>query len=259
MTLLRQFFMAHLKGLLIWMAVGALFALTGTRSAATFLETNAFASMPKALLEVFGDISGMSVVDMYLTVLIGKGTVLIPVLYAVIVALSVVTREVDRRTVEFLLALPVQRAQVLLARLAVMAVNVSAVVAAIWAVLRYDLAALGYQGTWAHLGVLFFNLWLLAMALGLVTLAASMWIDDYSVGVKLFLGLVTLGFFLEYVLKAAKVSRAGRLISPFSYVDLGDVMRTGSIAMGNAVVLAVAIAGGLAVSFWAFNRKQFSA
>lgn len=259
MTLFRQFFEAHLKGLLIWLAVGVLLAFSGTRSAASFIDSNSLAAMPQSLLAIFGDLAGLSAVDQYLTVLIGKGTGLIPALYAVIVALSIVTREVDRRTVEFLLALPVQRTQVLLARIAVMAANLTMIVGAMWAVLRFDLAAQGYQASWSHLNILFVNIWLLSFALGVLTLALSLWVDDYSVGIKLFLGVVALAYFLEYTLRAATVSRAGRLLSPFSYVDIGGVMHTGSIAAGDAVTLTIAIAAGLAVSFWAFNRKQFSA
>lgn len=259
MSLFRQFFMAHLKGLLIWMAVGALFALSGTRSAGTFIGSNWETALPSSLRTLFGGLTGMNEVDMYLTIALGKGTVLIPTLYAVLAALSIVTREVDKRTVEFLLALPVRRAHVLLARVAVTAVNVTAVTLSIWAVLRFDMPAQGYQATWGHLNLVFVNLWLLAMALGAVTLAASMWIDDYSVGIKLFLGAVTLAYFLEFALRAADVSRAVRLISPFSYVDVAGVMRTGSIGTGNAAVLIGALAVGLIVSFWAFDRKQFAA
>lgn len=259
MTLFRQFFVSHIKGLLIWMAVGAAMALALTRSIATFVEGGIFEAMPASMLALYGDFTGMNVVDVYLTIAVGKGTVLIPTLYAVIMALSIVTREVDRRTVEFLLALPVQRMQVLLARLGVLAVNVTLVNASIWAVLRFDIAAQGYTGSWAHLDVLFVNLWLLCMALAAICLAASMWIDDYSVGVKLFLGLATLMFFLEYVFRGANLSRAIRLITPYSYADLAMVMRNGTIDALNLAVLVVAIAGGLAVSFWAFNRKQFSA
>lgn len=259
MTLFRQFFVAHLKGLLIWTAVGALLMFSGTRSAGTFIDSNTLAAMPQAFLNLYGDIAGMNPVDQYLVIAIGKLTLLIPALYAVIIALSVVTREVDRRTVEFLLALPVQRTQVLLVRLIVMAVNITVVVGAIWAVLRFDLPAQGYEGTWAHLDLLFVNVWLLSFALGAVTLAGSMWVDDYSVGVKLFTGLVTLAYFLEMVLRSAMVSRAGRLVSPFSYVDIGGVMRTGSIGAGDVLVLVVAITAGVAISFWGFNRKQLSA
>lgn len=259
MTLFRQFFMAHLKGLLIWTAVGALLMLSGTRSAGTFIDSNALAAMPQNIVNLYGDISGLSSVDSYLVVVVGKLTLLIPALYAVILALSVVTREVDRRTVEFLLSLPVQRTQVLLARLGVMAVNITVVVGSIWAVLRFDLPAMGYEGTWPHLDLLFVNVWLLSFALGALTLAGSMWVDDYSVAVKLFTGVVTLSYFMEMILRAASVSRAGRVISPFSYVDIAGVIRHGSIGAGNGIVLAVAIAAGVAVSFWAFNRKQFSA
>jgi len=259
MSLFRQFFRANLKGLLIWLAVGVLLMLSGTRSAGTFIDNNSLEALPQSLMNLYGNLADMNPVDQYLTIAVGKLTLLIPALYTVILALSIVTREVDRRTAEFLLALPVQRTQVLLARIAVMAVNVTVVVAGIWAVLRFDLAAQGYQGSWGHLDLLFVNVLLLSFAIGVVTLAASMWVDDYSVGVKLFLGLVTLVYLLETIMRAAGVSRVWRLASPFSYVDIAGVMRTGSIAAGNVIVLVVAIATGLAVSFWAFNRKQFPA
>jgi len=258
-TLFRQFFGAQFKGLLIWVGVAALFALSGTRSGATFVEGDAMAKMPQALLSIYGDIGGLSAIDAYLTLILGKGTGLIPTLYAVILALSVVTREVDRRTVEFLLSLPVQRTQVLLSRLAVLILNVTALVGAMWAVLRYDLPAQGYEASWGSLGLIFLNLWMLSIAVGAVTLAVSMWIDDYSLGVKLFLGAVTLAYFMEYVLRAAHVSRAARVFSPFSYLEPTSIMRSGSIATGSIIVLVVTVAAGVAVSFWAFNRKQFSA
>lgn len=258
MTLFRQFFAAHLKGLLIWLAVGLALALAMTRSAAPFIDNNSLGALPPALLAVFGDMVGMNPVDQYLVVALGKGTMLVPVLYGTLLALSVVTREVDRRTVDFLLALPVQRPQLLGARVAVMLANLTLVVTAIWAALRFDLAAQGYQGNWGHLGAVMVNLWLLAVAFSCVVLAASMWVDDYAVGVKLFLGAVTLAYLLEFVLKGATVSRAGRVLSPFSYVDLAGVMRTGAFA-ADALVLALAASAGLAVSFWAFNRKQFPA
>ncbi|HEY3367727.1 MAG TPA: ABC transporter permease subunit [Symbiobacteriaceae bacterium] len=259
MTLFRQFFSAHLKGLLIWIAVAVLMALSGTRSAAMFMNTNMWETLPQSVMSMYGNVAGLSPVDIYLTLIIGKGTVLIPTLYAVLMALSIVTREVDRRTVEFLLALPVQRTQVLTARIAVLVVNVTLVAGSIWAVQRFDMAAQGFQGDWGHHGLVFINLWLLSLALGAVTLAASMWIDDYSVGVKLCLGIVVLGFILSMVMRAAGVSGAVSAISPFSYLDIGGVMRSGRIATGDAITLAVALAAGLAVSFWAFNRKQFSA
>ncbi|HWI65470.1 MAG TPA: ABC transporter permease subunit [Symbiobacteriaceae bacterium] len=260
MTLFRQFFASHLKALLVWVAVIVLTALSGTRSADAFINTGMWQSFPKSMMAMYGgDLGSLSPVDLYLTVLIGKATPLIPTMYAILLALSIITREVDRRTVEFLLALPVQRAQVLLSRLAVMTLNVSLMLLAYWAVLRFDMGSQGFEGSWGHMGMTIFNLWLLSMAMGAVTLAASMWIDDYSLGVKLFLGIVILAFVMGMAMRAAGVSRALQLITPFSLMDIGGVMQSGVIAAGNWITLVVAIAGGVAVSFWALNRKQFSA
>jgi len=257
-TLFRQFFSAHLKGLLIWLAVGTALSLAMTRSAAPFINNRSMEALPPVLTAVFGDMTGLSPVDQYIVIALGKGTMLVPVLHGVLLALSVVTREVDRRTVDFILSLPVQRTQLLGARVAVLVTNLTLLVAATWAVLRYDLASQGFQGSWSHVGALMINLWLLAVAVSLAALAVSMWLDDYSVGVKLFLGVITLAYLLEFVLKGASVSRAGRVLSPFSYVDSAGVMRTGAIGT-DALVLAAVGAAGLIVSFWAFGRKQFSA
>ncbi|MGE5676331.1 MAG: ABC transporter permease subunit [Mycobacterium leprae] len=259
MSIFRQFFLAQWKGLVIWAIGGALYSLATTNSAPSFINTNALAAMPPSLLKMMGDIGGLSPVDGYVALTIAKALTVVPVLYAVILALSVVTREVDKRTAEFLLALPVGRGQILAARAAVLGVNITTVVVVTWAALRFTLPAQGYQASWGPLGLVFVSVWLLSLACGAITLAASMWIDDYSVGIKLFLGLATVAFILDYVLKAAGVSRVWRLLSPFSYVSAADIMRTGSIATLDWLVPVLAVVVSLVVSFRAFSRKQFAA
>lgn len=259
MTLFGQYFRAQFKGFLIWLGVGVLYAVMLASSAASFVETNSLANLPPALLSMFGDIKGFNPVDGFIAFSIVKGLGLVPPLYAVMVALSVVTREVDRRTAEFLLALPVQRSQILLARVAVVFVNISILVGAEWAIIRYSLAGQGYEASWGGVALLFINVWLLTLALGALTLLASMWIDDYSLGVKLCLGLLSLAFFIDLALRVANVSKYVRALSPFSYVDATAVISTGAIATSSVITLLAAIAVGVGLSFWAFNRKQFSA
>jgi ABC-2 type transport system permease protein len=259
MTLFGQYFRAQFKGFLIWLGVGVLYAFLLSSSARSFVDTNSLENLPPSLLVMFGDIKGFNPIDGYIAFSVIKGLGWVPPLYAVIVALSVVTREVDRRTVEFLLALPVRRTQLLASRIAVVFVNLTLVVGAEWAITRLDLARQGYVASWGNVFMVFLNIWLLTLALGAVTLMASMWIDDYSLGVKLCLGLLSLALFVDLALKAANVSKWVRAFSPFSYVDAAEVIRSGGIAWSSLITLLAAIAVGVGVSFWAFNRKQFTA
>jgi ABC-2 type transport system permease protein len=263
MTLFWQQFRAQLTGLLIWLGATLGLVLMTSRAAPSFMNqgdlTGLVKSMPHGLQNMIGVPEGLSAVDGYMATSFTKTFILMMVLYAVLLALSVVTREVDRRTVDFLLSLPVNRAQVLGSRVAVVAVNTALQGAVIWAGFRYDLEAQGFHGSWGAAALTLLNVWLLAMALAGITLLGSLWVDDYSLGVKLFMGLAAASWVLEFSLRAVDVGRWARAFSPFSYVDPVAVLRAGAIPWSDALVLTGVAAVTIGLSFPVFQRKQITA
>lgn len=263
MTLFWQQFKAMRLGLLVWSVVDCLLAIAIAKATPSFTVGGGVEALLKALPEgwrsMIGVTEGISPVDAFVATQVTKSLCLVVVLYGILIALNAVTREVDRRTIDFLLALPVQRTELLASRVAVMAVNTGITALIIWGSLCAGLSAMGLQGSWGLIGLIFLNVWLLAMAVGGITLLASLWIDDYSLGVKLFLGVGVGAYILELVLRAAGVSRWIRAISPFSYVDPMQVLHQDSSTWVNMALLALIAIVTIGLSFPVFRRKQITA
>lgn len=263
MTLFWQQFKAQFAGLLIWGAgaIGLVAMIASTAPSFT-KDDNALKmleSMPESLQRMMGFVPGLSMIDLFVATQVGKTMALAVALYAVMLSLNAITREVDRRTIDFLLSLPVKRTEVLLARAGVMLVN-SGIITAIMVIgLQVSLRAQGLEGDWGGYNLIFLNVWLLAVALGSITLLASLWIDDYSLGVKAMLGLVSAGYFLEMVMKAVALSRTARLISPFSYVDPHLILKHGALPVLDTAILVVVSVLCIGLSLPVFERKQITA
>lgn len=263
MTLFWHHFRAYLSGLLIWAGVGMFLTFAITRSAPAVVADGAglaaIQALPEAMRAMLGYQEGLSPLDSFITLKFSAWSLLVASLYGSLLALSIVTREVDRRTIDFLLSLPVGRTQVLLSRVGVMLLNSGLVMLGMWLVLRYDLAAQGLEGSWTGYGLMMLNQWLVAVAIASLALLSSLWIDDYSHGVKIWMGAVTGLFFIELAMRAANFSRWQRGFSPFSYADAAQVIRAGQIPLADAAILVAVALLAIAVSVPVFERKQLTA
>lgn len=263
MTLFWQQFKAQLTGLLIWTAAAVGMVLVMAQTAPSFIEGDVMGqyltALPESMVKMMGLEPGMAPLDAFVATQVGKSLALITPLYAVMLALNAITRDVDRRTIDFLLALPVKRAEVVLARAAVMLANTGIITLAMGLAMYLSFTGAGLEGNWGGYNLIYLNVWLLGAALGGVALLASLWIDDYGVGVKLMLGLVSVAYFLEFVFRAVDLSRAARLLSPFSYLDATGILRDGALPVGDIAVLVLVALGTIGLSVPVFEKKQISA
>lgn len=260
MTLFRQYFRVQLSGLAIWMTLtGSMGAVIGTVAgsiADTGLE-EMLARLPESLRNMVGFAPGLKPVDAFVAGELGLWGGVLLSLYAVVLALGIVTREVDRRTIDFLLAQPISRRQVLLGRIPVLLLNPALVAMALGLGLWTTLTRSGLEASFDRVALMFFNQWLLAMAVGSLTLLASIWIDDYGLGMKLWFGLVAVGMLLEFGLRAGGVERWARFYSPFSYVDAVRIFQDG-LPLVDALILLLVSLVALGLSIPAFERKQIA-
>lgn len=261
MTLLWQQFRAQFMGLLAWTGAGLILvlSLTGTAPATIASGTEMMEKLPEQFKRILGVQEGLSALDNFVAGKIAVSLALVMVLYGIVLALSVVTREVDRRTIDFLLSLPVSRHEVLLARAGVMILNTGLSGAVLWGATIAGLKGQNLEADWSVYWTIFAGHWLLAVMIGSITLLVSLWIDDYSLALKLFLGLVSALYFLDLALKGAGVGRMGRLLSPFSYGDPVTVLVERALPWSDLLVMLGVTAAALAASVPVFNRKQISA
>jgi ABC-type transport system involved in multi-copper enzyme maturation permease subunit len=263
MTLFRQYFRAQLSGFWIWLAAGGGLVLLLAKSApvdsaGAQAMAELIAKMPESVKMMFGLVEGLNAADGFMAMKMAPGMALILCMYAVLTALGIVTREVDRRTIDFLLGMPVDRRQVLLARAGVVTVNVGVMAVVDWVIVRLVFGLGGVEASFGRYAELLLVQWLMATALAYLTLLSSLWIDDYSFGVKLWLGVVAGSYFLDLVLRAAGLTHWQRFFSPFGYGDPATVILKG-LPVADVVVLALVSVAALAASVPVFERKQITA
>jgi len=253
---------AERTGLLIWAGISSLLAFALSQAASGVVGTNSLAGMlkglPQSLQVAFGNIAGLSPLDSYIAIKVGPSVTLLLTIYAVLLALSAVTREVDRRTIDFLLALPVSRRHVLMARASVLVVYTGLVGLLTWAILCTGLTTAGLPSLWVPYGLLILGQWLLAVTVGALVLLVSLWVDDYAIGVKMAMGAVSLGYILEVTLRISGMSRWARAWSPFSYADAAEILRRGTLPWADVSILVVVAAVAIGASLAVFERKQIS-
>lgn len=179
--------------------------------------------------------------------------------YTALLAAGILSREMDRRTIEFLLALPVSRAQVLLTRWGGMAIALAVLHLVHVLTLIVSVKAVGeVPSTGAYL-LAELNSYLLYLALGSLFLLVSLFVDDYGRAVTVTLGA---GFGLYFFHIASEgqtgVVEAVRGALPFAWYDPAAILMGGQTPWSDMVLLALLTGAALGLSVYLFQRKQIT-
>ncbi len=266
MTLIKQHVKMEWLSVLIWsLVLAALIFYTVVMwkqmdAEAVRQMERLFEQVPESLAVLYGaGVSIGTITGWVQAYAFGSWTVVIYLVFTALFVVGMVTREMDRRTMEFLLSLPVARWQVILSRwvgmagalLVLHAVHLGAVLAGLGAI---DQSVPMERMLWAEL-----NSWLLFLALGGIFLVISLFVDDYGRGVAATLGLAFGLFFAYSALSGAEGSLQNvRNAIPFALYDYNAIIGQGEVPGGDLLVLALVAALTLALSIWLFERKQIA-
>jgi ABC-2 type transport system permease protein len=177
--------------------------------------------------------------------------------FSISVAAGILHKEQSLGTAEFLLAKPLSRLQIFLAKLAaylalVIAINVIAFLAA-WACLSafspqpFRLGALAIIATYSFL---------LALAMGGIGLLVSVTVKRVRSFIGPAIGIV-LGFYLwDTVAKMAQKYEAWGWLSPFKWIDLKVTMPDYGFTWWRLLLFGVLIAGCFLSSLVVYRRKD---
>lgn len=265
MNLFRREMRANLRSLVIWaLSVAALSVLVMSiypsiaRDAAKFEEL--LASYPKQIIQALGlnqvdlaDPLGLYATESYLWVTLLGG------LFAAILGASLLAKEEDEKTVEYLLARPISRGRVVAEKALTYLVYLVAfnLVAALSA---YAAFGAFVERAWSGKVLLLllvapFFVHLAFASLGL--LSGLFWTrrrSVYSVSV----GLVVGTYFLGMVAGLAKGHEWLRWLSPFSYVSATDIVAKQALNWGNLLILVVVSAAALGGAYLLYRRRDIS-
>lgn len=266
MTLLKQQAKAEGLSLLIWgLALGGLvFWATSLRQ--TLMESDAMVqviavidSLPPALRAAVGG-AGLATMQGWLAAYAFGIWLLVPyMVFTALFAVSLICREVDRRTIEFLLALPTSRSEVLLTRWAGMAIGLALLQFIHYAAIIAGVLLVGERPRFGSLLLAELNLWLLLLGLGSLFLLVSLLIDDYGRALGATLGL---GFSLFFA-HAASEGQTGALARlrdalPIAQYQPAAVLIRGEFPTGSLLYLGLFTLVCLGLSLLIFQRKQIA-
>lgn len=172
---------------------------------------------------------------------------------------DMVTREMDRRTMEFLLALPVARWEVILSRWLTLLLSLAALLGSQWLCLVIGVRTIGQEPSYGAFLLVELNALLLYLAVGSLLLALSILIDDYGRGLGVVLG-GSLGLYLFYMTTEGSTGAVETLrnLLPFALYDPAPILSGGAVPWGNMALLAAIAGAGLGLSVWLFQRKQIT-
>lgn len=227
-------------------------ALVASGAVAEFQEM--VRSMPPAAQALLGaegfDVHGSFVASLEYG---GIMSIVLMILVATYVP-GLISKEVDQRSSEFLLALPVRRRSVLLTRWLGLLVTLTIVVACQWVAL---VAVTGDEAEPGRYLVASLNLLLLYLATGTLLLLVSVFVDDYAKATGACAGIVTLLFFSNAVTEsAAGLLGTVRKAMPFAWFEPSSIIAGRGIPGGDMLVLAAGTGVLLCLAVWAFDRKE---
>jgi ABC-2 type transport system permease protein len=167
---------------------------------------------------------------------------------------GLISKEIDQRSAEFLLALPVRRRSVIGTRWLGLVVALAILAACQWIAL---VAVTGAEAQPVRYLVASLNMFLVYLETGTLLLLASVFVDDYSRATGACAGLVTFLFFYNGMTETATGLLATvRKAMPFARFDPSSIIARGEVPGANMAILAAGTVVLLYLAIRAFDAKQ---
>ncbi|HHW18756.1 MAG TPA: ABC transporter permease subunit [Firmicutes bacterium] len=216
--------------------------------------------MPPSVQALMGGqgIFSMGTFEGYIEQVVYSGFVqLLLAIYVCIYVPSLISREVEQRSVEFLLSMPLQRRSLVVSRWSGFVVQVLLVCLLQWVATT---AVAGEASKPAAYLLASLNLFLVLVTVGTMALLVSVFIDDYyqSVGASVTLGI---GLFFANAALAERYKAGSwtRFLIPFSHIDVHRVIGQGKTPGSDMAILAIMSLALLSMTIVAFERKEIAA
>jgi ABC-2 type transport system permease protein len=268
MTLFRQHAKSEAISTLVWAAILGFIGFITTYLWEMMVTSGSIAELEKAMAGAQGVVKGLigtgqgsfSTLDGWISgYVLGSWITLPYVIFTALFVAGMITREMDRRTIEFVLSLPVSRTQVLLSRFGVLAGSLTVLHLANYVGVVAGVAAIGQAGHPERYALAELNSLLLFLFLGALMLLVSLYIDDYGPGTGTMLGIgLGLNFFHIATADATGAVKSLRGWLPFGLHDVNAILVRGEIPWADMVILAGGALLLLGLAVRVFQRKQIA-
>lgn len=268
MTLFRQHAKSEAISTLVWAAILGFIGFITTYLWEIMSTSGSIAQLEKAITGAQGALKGwigageggFATLDGWIqSYVLGSWITLPYVIFTALFVAGMITREMDRRTIEFVLSLPVSRTEVLLSRFGVLAGSLTVLHLANYIGVVAGVVAQGQTGHPGRYAIALLNSLLLFLFLGALMLLVSLYIDDYGPGTGTMLGIgLGLNFFHIATADTSGALKSIREWLPFGLHNVNAIVGRGEVPWGDMALLGGGALLFVALGVWVFQRKQIA-
>lgn len=177
--------------------------------------------------------------------------------YASVCAVSVLSKEENGRTAEFLFTHPVSRMRIITEKLLAVFVQILAMNLIIYALSAGSIAVIGEEIPWKELNLMHLAYLLLQIELAGITFGISAFVKKGSTGIGL--GIAAIMYFLNLIANIAESAEFLKYITPFGYSDGADIVTNGGLNGSMTAVGLVFGAAGVVTAYLKYCSKDIQA
>lgn len=177
--------------------------------------------------------------------------------FASLCAVSILSKEENGRTAEFLLTHPVSRVRIITEKLMAVFVQILIMNLIIYGLSVGSITSIGEKVLWKELSLMHLAYFLLQLELAGICFGVSAFMRKGSVGVGL--GIAVAMYFLNLVANISESAEFLKYITPFGYSDGADIVANGCLDGPMAAVGFVFCAAGVITAYVKYCRKDIRA
>ncbi len=265
--LARDYWRREVGGLIGWMLALIIITLSAVVSYDFMMNSDGMRELsrvveqlPTPIRAMLGGNAGLTTINGWLQATVFSLTLpLMVLIYSALSSVAVLTREMDRRTMDFLLALPIRRSQVILHRFGVHALNLALLHGVALSMIWLGVVLIGQQPQWQSYSVALLNSYLMALAASALLVCVTVFVDEHSRGLMTTIGIAMFIFFLPIVLEQKSPVGFLAKLSVIAYYDPRAVLTDGTWPTADLLILSVLTVLFVGLSVRLFDRKQLTA
>jgi ABC-2 type transport system permease protein len=213
---------------------------------------------PPAVRKLFGEVD-IGTLNGWLQVELVSYIPLILAIYAGIFAAGSISREIEQRTVDFILGLPISRTDYIVSRLLVGLGNLALVCAGVLAIITAGVLVIGHTPSVGNYALALANAFLLSAALFAAYAAVAAALDEQARVTGITLGITFVTYVLTAALRVTDAPEPVRWLMPFEHYHSAEAMTQGSLPIAPMLLLLAATIVAAAFAIYWYNRRDIAA
>jgi ABC-2 type transport system permease protein len=192
----------------------------------------------------------------FMTIYVGSYLALMVGIYAAYLGVTVVSRDVERKSMDLILSAPISRRRLLLERVAAIGAMLLVHLLLLLGMVLVSVAGVGESVNSGDVASTFLLAWPLLMVLVAFSAVLSVLLNDMKMGIGASIGMITFLYILSFASFITESLESLNNFTPFGYYRFADTFYGEWSAWGDLAVLGVLFIVLMSISLELFRRKE---